>query len=427
MGQNIYFKVPNFVKKSKQTCIKKYGVDNYAKSDEFKNRFIKTMLEKHGAEWYGKSDMHKLKTMKDPSKFEYFKKFDNDPEKYIISHYEGKPSLTELSNDLGVGTEAISLRVARSNCRDLVAYVESNMERQVIEFIKSLDNNIRIDEDTHKVITPKEIDIYLPDYKFGIECNPASNHNSTVDTWDINNPPMSQSYHKLKTDECESKGVFLFHIFGYDWIWNQEIIKSMIRNILGKNKNKVYARNCEIKEVNSFECKQFLNDNHRQGHVNSPIRIGLYHDNELVSIMTFGKMRNTIGTGSLDLSDCYELVRFCSKLNTSVVGGAGKLFKQFIKSYNPLRIRSFSDRAHTRGTLYSKLGFNEIRRSDPGYVWVNIYNDKPYHRINAQKAHIKEFLCDDNIDLSQSEKQIMETHNYVQVFDSGTITWEWKN
>lgn len=137
-------------------------------------------------------------------------------------------------------------------------------------------------------------------------------------------------------------------------------------------------------------------------------------------------MRNTIGTGSEDLSDCYELVRFCSKLNTSVVGGASKLFKHFIIAYNPQRVRSFSDRAHTRGNLYSNLGFKEVRRSDPGYVWVNLYNDKPYHRYNAQKQNIREFLKDDSIDLSRTERDIMASHNFVQVFDSGTITWEWK-
>lgn len=413
--------------KAKQTSLEKYGVDNYAKTEEFRTRYIKTIFEKYGVESYSQTDMHKLRTMKDPSKFLDFKEFDVDPAKYISSHYNKKPGLLELANDLGVGTEAVSVRVARAGCKDLIAYVKSNMERQVVEFIQSLGSDIKIEENTHKVITPKEIDIYLPDYKFGIECNPASTHNSTIDTWDIEKPPMSSSYHKMKTDECEAKGVFLLHIFGYDWIYKQDVIKSMIRNILGKNEFKVYARKCEIKEVSPQDCREFLDTNHRQGSANSPIRLGLYHNDELVSLMTFGKMRGTIGTGSGNLDDCYELVRFCSKLNTSVVGGADKLFKHFVKEFHPIRIRSFSDRAHTRGTLYKKLGFIEITRSNPGYVWVNLFNDRPYHRMNAQKAHIREFLNDDTIDLSQAEKQIMETHNYVQVFDSGTITWEWTN
>ena len=136
-------------------------------------------------------------------------------------------------------------------------------------------------------------------------------------------------------------------------------------------------------------------------------------------------MRSTIGTSKENLSDCYELVRFCSKRNTSVVGAASKLFKHFLKSYHPKKVRSFSDRAHTSGRLYKTLGFSEVRRSDPGYVWVNLYNDKAYHRVNAQKHNLKKFLNDDNIDLSQTESEIMIAHNFVQVFDSGTITWEW--
>lgn len=137
-----------------------------------------------------------------------------------------------------------------------------------------------------------------------------------------------------------------------------------------------------------------MNENHRQGAANSSFRLGLYYHGELVSLMTFGKMRNTIGTSkNEDLSDCWELVRFCSKLNTSVVGGASKLFKHFVRTHEPTRIRSFSDRAHTRGTLYHKLGFTELRRCDPGYVWVDLYTDKAYNRYNTQKQNIKKFFA----------------------------------
>ena len=199
----------------------------------------------------------------------------------------------------------------------------------------------------------------------------------------------------------------------------------MLCNILKQNKIKIYARKCRVSEISASESMEFLNKNHRQGGVNSPIRLGLFYGDELVSVMTFGKMRRTIGTDSTSLLDCYELVRFCSKLNTSVIGGAGKLFNYFISTHSPNRIRSFSDRAHTRGNLYDKLGFSKLRVSDPGYVWVDSRTDISYHRVSAQKKNIKNFLKDDSIDLSKTEKQIMEEHGFVQVFDSGTITWEW--
>ena len=175
------------------------------------------------------------------------------------------------------------------------------------------------------------------------------------------------------------------------------------------------------------EAYTFLSHNHRQGGVHSAVRYGLYYDGELVSLMTFGKMRNTLGIGKEDLSDCWELVRFCNKLNTSVVGAASKLFKHFVKTHLPNRVRSFSDRAHTKGNLYATLGFNQVTISRPGYVWVDLDTDMSYSRVHAQKHNLKKFLGDDTIDLTKSERQIMEEHGFVQVFDSGTITWEWKS
>lgn len=125
------------------------------------------------------------------------------------------------------------------------------------------------------------------------------------------------------------------------------------------------------------------------------------------------------------MSDCIELLRFCSLLKTSVVGGASKLFKHALQTIKPARVRSFSHRAHTSGGIYSVLGFTEVRRSEPGYMWVDLETDKAYHRYNAQKQNVRKFLHDDTIDLSLSEREIMTSHGFVQVYDSGTITWEW--
>lgn len=299
------------------------------------------------------------------------------------------------------------------------------MEDEVVELLLSIDPDIEIQRNTHKVITPKELDIYLPQYQIGIECNPTSTHNSTVDPFTGGPSTIPYNYHQAKSDSCDAKGVFLFHIFGPEWRCSRDVIESMLRNLLIKNSTKLYARNLVVKEVSSTDSRKFLQANHRQGPGASSVRLGLYDGDILVSLMTFGKMRNTIGTGKDDLSECWELVRFCNSLNTSVVGGASKLFKYFIREYSPIRIRSFSDRAHTRGTLYSTLGFEEVRRSEPNYVWVDMKTDKAYHRVNAQKQNIKKFLGDDGIDLSKSEREIMTEHGFVRVYDSGTITWEW--
>lgn len=224
---------------------------------------------------------------------------------------------------------------------------------------------------------------------------------------------------------CQAKNIFLFHIFGYDWTYHKESIKSMIANHLGCSNHKYYARKLDIRNVSSKDAYRFLEDNHRQGGVHSKVRLGLYDGETLVSLMTFSKMRNTIGTGQYDSTDCWELVRFCSKTFTNVVGGASKLFSYFVKTYSPTQIRSFSDRAHTQGKLYDVLGFENIRQSDPGYMWVDLKTDRAYSRNNAQKQNISKFLKDNDIDTSKSEVELMVEHGFVQVFDSGTITWRW--
>lgn len=156
-----------------------------------------------------------------------------------------------------------------------------------------------------------------------------------------------------------------------------------------------------------------MNSNHLQGKSASKIRLGLYYKDELVSLMTFGKSR-------FNKNVEWELVRFCSKAGCNVVGGASKLFKYFVNTYKPTSIISYSDIAHTKGELYKTLGFKTIGVSDPNYVWVN--HKQVLSRYQCQKKKlIKD--CFDNKDLT--EKQIMESRNFFQVYDCGSRVHIW--
>lgn len=421
-------KKKEILEKRMKTSQERYGVPFYMQTQEGKEKVSKSIFDRFGVYHITKTKDWKQSVISDPSKSDYLLEFDSNPELFISKYFKDKPTLMEVANLIGVsGTEAVSLRVHREHIEDQINYVYSQMEHSVYSFLKSLDNELRIERNTHQIITPYELDLYLPDYQLAIECNPISTHNSSINTWDESADPVHYKYHQMKTNLCEEKGIFLFHLFGYEWTYHSDIIKSMLSNLLGMNKEKIYGRKTSIIEVDSKTANLFLEQNHRQGSTNSNIRLGLLYEGELVSIMTFGKMRKGIGLDSSDLSNCWELVRFCSKLNTSVIGGASKLFKYFIDKHSPKQIRSFSDRAHTKGNLYKQLGFKEIRRSDPGYLWVNLSTEKAFHRYNAQKQNIRNFLKDDSIDLTKTEKQIMEEHGFVQLFDSGTITWEWNS
>ena len=186
----------------------------------------------------------------------------------------------------------------------------------------------------------------------------------------------------------------------------------------------IYARNCKVVELSDKDCSAFLDAYHRQGSMHASIRLGLQTDQgELVAVMTFNKVRSTIGKVSADKT-ALELSRFCSATGMHVVGGASKLFKYFLNHYSCDTVVSFSDIAHTRGNLYSKLGFQMCNMSTPGYVWVNYSNDTYLNRVACQKSNLSK-LFDDLPNTDYTEREVMESHGYVQVFDSGVIRWEY--
>lgn len=434
-GVNSLFELPEFREYLKYWCLENYGVENPFQSKEIREKGKQTSIRKYGTEYPMQSkEMRKrvseskirsyANTIEDPVYRQNYLDFMNDPVEYVHNHFDSVPTYSDLYHSLGDRLNSgIYSKVPKE--LGMVQPTSSAMEDEVEKYIKSLDESIVIIRRDHDIISPYELDLYLPQYRIAIECNPTYTHNSSLPSYS-NEKPLDYMYHKMKTDLCESKGVFLFHIFGYEWNHKQEIIKSMIRNLLCKNENRYYARNLSIVKLSSLECREFLGSNHRQGSVNSSIRLGLRtKDNKLVSVMTFGKMRSTIGRS--DSNHDYELVRFCNTKNTTVVGGASKLFRYFLKNYRFNNIVSFSDRSHTRGNLYETLGFIKENESSPNYVWVNMKNDTWYNRVTCQKQNLRNLFKEPELDMkNQTEKQIMVSHGYVQVYDSGIIKWVYK-
>lgn len=413
-----------YLKNRERTCVERYGFRSPSMNTDVQSKRIQTNMRRYGC--YGRkytaSDYASI--MVDGSKVNEYLAFKEDPKNYILKNYDSKPTVTQLEQDLGVTNTPIYEILVQHDCRELINHNKSSMEAQLISFLNSLDSNMLIIENDRTQIKPYELDIYLPQYKIAFECNPASTHNSSK-AW-LGDEVKSPSYHKMKTDMCEKQGIFLFHIFGYEWNLKNSIIKSMIRNLLGKNKLKIGARSTYIdKNVQYEDCKQFLNENHRQGNTAASIRLGLRRksDDKLVSVMTFGKIRGTMGTSKCLIGSNFELSRFCNLCDTSVIGGASKLFKFFVENYSFDSIISFSDRSHTRGEIYHKLGFIQDSVVAPGYFWTDIYDTKFINRVSSQKSNLSKLLHDYNIDLSKTESEIMEDHNYVRTFDSGLIKW----
>jgi hypothetical protein len=176
----------------------------------------------------------------------------------------------------------------------------------------------------------------------------------------------------------------------------------------------IFARKCEIKEVDSKASKEFQEENHIQGAVNSKFNLGLYFENELVSLMTFGKCR-------FDKKHEWELLRFCNKLGYHIPGGASRLLKFFEKNYKPKSLVSYADRRWSQGKVYEKLGFTFSHASAPNY-WY--WKDAQYleSRIKYQKHKLKNLL--EAFDENKTEVENMKANGYNRIFDCGNLVYE---
>jgi len=293
----------------------------------------------------------------------------------------------------------------------------SKPEIEILEFLKDIgisENDI-ITHD-RKILGGLELDFYLPKFNMAIEFNGMIWHSEFMGN-------KNKSYHINKTEKCEKLNIKLIHIFEYEWETKKEIIKSKLKHLLKLNKSDIiYARKCKLQEISSFIKNQFLNEYHIQHDDKSMIAIGAYYNEELVSVMTFGKPRIALGNKK-SIDNEYELYRFC--VSKSVIGIAGKMFKYFIKNYNPSKVTTYADRRFSNNTsFYNKLGFVFIKNTQPNYWYFSLKSSYTvYHRYSFRKSELAKKLSVFNPNLT--EWQNMQMNGYDRIWDCGNLKYEW--
>jgi hypothetical protein len=283
----------------------------------------------------------------------------------------------------------------------------SNAENEIYEFLISIyDGKI---EKNYRKFKNKEIDIYLPDLNIGIEFNGLYWHSEKY---------LSKTYHKDKQEFFNELGIKLITVWEDQWNFKRSIVQSILRSSIQKNSLKLDARKCTILPVSSKDKELFLDSNHIQGNCASRISLGLNHENELVSIMTFGRTRLILGSKNSSKSS-YELLRFCSKLDHTVRGAASKLFTHFINEFHPDSVLSYSNLDVNDGHVYEVLGFTCLGVTEPTYWWSD--NVHRYHR----SAFMKHKLVKDGADPAKTETEIMHDKNYSRIWGCGNKKWLW--
>jgi len=286
----------------------------------------------------------------------------------------------------------------------------SKSEDEIYIFCCNLVGEENVEKNTRSVIYPKEIDIYIPSLKIGIEYNGLR--------WHSEKYKSDKNYHYNKLKLCKEKGIRLIQIFEDEYINHKEIVLSKIAHILGKCENlpKIMGRKCEIREIDIPSSKIFLEKNHIQGYGSGTIHLGAFFNNTLVGVMNFRLEK-----------DKWELTRFATDNGYICQGIGGKLFKYFVDRYSPTEIKSFADLRWTineDNNVYTKLGFRFASYTTPDYKYFKSSDGiDRQHKFKFRKEKLNRKY---GLPLTMTESEMTEKLGYTKIWDCGLIKYIWK-
>lgn len=381
-----------------------YGDKTYNNREQFKE----TNLERFGYESYNQVPARKLEIIEEQHKISKksalpiidYKGF------RLKGKWRGTWSSDKVINRYSFICKTCNTIIRRGgsylndlNCPKCNPRQSSTFEKEVTAYIQSIYKG-EIVVNKRFGFKSLEIDIYLPDLKIGIECNGMYWHSVVK---------KDSNYHINKTLSFRDKNIDIIHLWEVDWNNKKELWKSMLSNKLKCNKYFVYARKCIIKKVNSRDSKDFLDNNHLFGNRYAKINIGLYFNNELVSLISF--------SGHKDYE--YELIRYCNLKNHTIVGGFSKLWQSFLKGYQPETVFSYNDidiSPNYENTVYYQNGFSFLGRTVPSYF----YSDKEikYHRLMFKKQ---------NLPQGYNEKEYTESLGLYKCYTAGNNKFLFNN
>ena len=153
--------------------------------------------------------------------------------------------------------------------------------------------------------------------------------------------------------------------------------------------------------------------NHLHGYSRAKQYYGLLYNNELVELISIGKIRPLISKNSNEI----ELIRLCTKNECTVVGGFSRLIKYAITDLNANELVSYIDLdwSNLDNSSYVKVGFNVI-----SYTGVNYWWSKNGIKENRMKF-TKKNLVKSGEDSNKTEYEIMIDRGYYRIFGTGNL------
>lgn len=409
--KKIRYKDPNYNNRSKykKTCQDLYGGIGFA-SEEWKGRCEKTIRSRYGEENIRRTQYFKDRAAKtkqdrygDPKYNNMRLRKDTCLQKYGVDNPQ---KLQEVQ-------QKVSFTVQEKygvnwSCMRPEARIYSNNSKPNQNFAQFLEKN-GIEFEREFPIGSKSYDFRVGNTL--IELNPSATHNST---WGIKGSfGKDPKYHMEKSKLAVENGYECIHV----WDWDDPV---KVLHLLNLEKERIYARKCKLKEVGIEEANTFLEQYHFQGKCRGQkVGIGLYYEDSLVELMTFGAPR-------YNRKFQYELLRLCTSEKYLVVGGAERIWKYFIDTCAPESVISYCDLSKFSGKVYAKLGFTLRSSGSPSRHW---YDGKIHITDNFLRQRGFDQLLGETYGRygkGTSNDQLMREHGFVEIWDAGQAAYVWK-
>lgn len=291
-------------------------------------------------------------------------------------------------------------------CSKKIGY--SKAEKEIVNYIKRFLPNENILENNTTILNGQEIDIYIPNKKIAFEYNGLIWHSEMMQ--------KDKQYHIAKTKKCEELGIKLYQIFEDEFEFHKDIVLNKIKHILHiDNNEKIYARNCKIREITYNESKEFLDRNHIQGSAKSTLYLGCFYKDKLVGVMCFLRQNE----------NKWILNRFATDINYNCIGVGGKLLAFFEKHHSYCEIKSFADIRWTpnkENNLYNSLGFKLESILAPDYKYVHKHHR--IHKFNFRKERLHKKY---GLPLTMTEKEMCDKLKIYRIWDCGLYVYTKKN
>ena len=287
---------------------------------------------------------------------------------------------------------------------------QSLAEDEIFNHITSLIGDDKVIRRDKSILDDKrELDIYIPHLKIGIEYNGLY--------WHTEEYGKDRFYHLKKIEDFNSKGIRVIQIFEDEWNENKKLVLNKIDHILGLQANlpRIMARKCEVREISKLEAEAFLSKNHIQGYIPSTLYIGAFYNDTLVGVTSFTEEKKEL----------WNLTRMSTDINFVCNGICGKMLSFFKEHYKWKTIKTFADRRWTlneNGNLYTKLGFELTDVLKPDYRYV--VGKKRVHKFNFRKQTLHNKY---GFDLSMKEDEMIKKLKIQKIWDCGLFKYQMEN